>query len=161
MANNKSIVDISKISFDRERSPLAQKLDALTDEQLFRRYFMETSNEPDLLDDFNRCIDMKDANNNNEPVFPLLNTLVGTNLNYIYESFNRSTTRFIPKGYALNTMQIFNDFEAILNENKKVTRNAALRDTNTLGIHPYVDNLIDFFKSEFEKGLNYSDQLSV
>ncbi len=162
MAEKIKSSELSEYPFDETKSALATEINSLSNQEIFERYFVASNNKQDIMAEFNDLLEIRNVSDQTKKKYLLLNSLVtGNNLSYICTGIKSAATAYMPKGYTLNTKQVFDDLEQLFNENKKVTRTAALRDTDNKGAHPYVRGILSFFKASMDKALDYADGLSL
>ena len=103
----------TKIEFDKNKSTRAKEIEALTNDQLFARYFKPCNlkaedKERSYYDDLSKEI----------ASFPHVWSLIGDRLNAIATKFYASVIAYTPSNYNLNASKVFADIEAMMAENQ-------------------------------------------
>lgn len=145
-------------TFDPKKSVRATYLNNLTDKQLFERY-LKPAGKTTWLQDMDEELNTFKPNSTTEFLYPLCVSLEGKNLDYIISAINlKIPSEFIPNGYKLNSKQILTDVEAVLNENRNLTRQASLSENTTLFIADVSAYFVNLIKG---RCLEYSEKIGL
>ena len=146
-----------KKAFDPTKSKRAVTLMNMSDEKLFRRYFMIDNGVP-WINDFNDIKDEEDDKGNDKypKVYSL--SLARRPLDVICTIVHkRLLETYTPNGYKFNSRNFIEDLESILNDNVLQSLNAA----GTAKENEFIVQLSNFFVETISRGLIHKQSLLV
>ncbi len=144
-----------KKAFDPNKSKRATTLMNMSDEQLFKRYFI-VDNGIAWINDFNRIKDEEDKNGNDRYPKTYSLSLAGRPLDVICSIIHRRLLEtYTPNGYKFNSRNFIEDLESILNDNVL----ESLKATGTAKENEFIVQLSNFFVETIHKGLIYQQSL--
>lgn len=133
-------------------SAAAKRIDALSDQELFERYFMPTNNPNwKITDDSMNALRLKDEKTDRYR-FEKSRSIMGSPFDYFVTALYLRIVTYIPQGYKLNMANIVYDFETILAENSEQARTIA----KTKEVTDFLYDLTRNFTDLANRGLDYA-----
>lgn len=137
--------------FDPYKSSKAKEMMKMSSRELFERYFV-VDNKVSWIVDLNREKNATKFNNPEKDAYPLIISIMGQPLNYIFSQIHKKLSPYIPEGYKWNAKAIMTDLEALLAENVKETRRAAVSKETS----PYIAEIADFLVKVYDNGIEFT-----
>ena len=148
----------TKYQFISENSTTVAEIENLTDNQLVAKYFTKgKQNGEDWHDEFDYEINKELPNKNNQPKYPLCQSLVGSPLDYIANGIKFRVLPYIPEGYKLKPSGILEDCEKMLNENKKASTDIVISGAPT----EYLTGMCSYITSTLFRGVDILKDVEV
>ncbi len=155
--------DFIDYEFDPENSATAQKIQKLSDKELFERYFTHAENPNwDIVKEYSTELDKFIPNSANKSMYPKALSWRGTPMNFIITNLHGDVEPYIPKNYKFNMKSILSDVESVLGENMEFAQYVAkIKRSDDFSAKGFVAQFADFLSEKCLDGLSYINSLNV
>lgn len=137
--------------FIPDNSAVARKLDNMSDQELFERYFVPTNNPNwDIRKDASDVVNVKIPKTEKYKYAKTV-SVSGEPLDYFVAVLSNRLNTYIPNGYKLNMLNIIEDFENILIENSEQARDVS----RTKKVNRFLYDVTRYFVDLCNLGLDY------
>ena len=153
------IMAISVEPMNRETSPMAKKLESMSDASAFNRYFTK-GDKTNYLKDVSKAASImkRDARGEEtEYIYKILISMMGKPNDYVFNKILNTLNPYIPEGYTIDAANLCQDLEAMYAENKGAIM-AVIAATKS---NAYLKSCIDLIVETCIRAIEYKTNLNV